>query len=258
MTALVETIAHGAIRELKLARPPANALNPELCRALVAAIAQAHDDGVRGLVLSGGERIFTAGLDVPHLLSLGADKAALHDAWQAFFAAARAVAESRIPLVTAITGHSPAGGCVIALCADRRVMARSVDAAKPYVIGLNEVQVGLVAPEGIQRLMRRAVGAHRAAQLLMQGELVPAEHALQIGLVDELADAEDVVPHAVAWLQKLLALPQRQMQETRAIARAEVVEALADQHINLARFVDGWASPDTQAALQAMVARLRK
>lgn len=258
MAALLETTAHGDIRELKLARPPANALNPELCRALVAAIAQARDDGVRGLVLSGGERIFSAGMDVPFLLSLGDDAAALHAAWQAFFDTARAMAGSPIPVAVAITGHSPAGGCVLALCADHRVMARSTDANKPYLIGLNEVQVGLVAPEGIQRLLRRAVGAHRAAQLIAAGELVPAERALQIGLVDELADAGDVVPRAVARLRKLAQLPQRQMLETRAIARAELIEALDDRHIDLAHFVAGWAAPDAQAALQAMVARLKK
>lgn len=258
MTALVETIGHGDIRELKLARPPANALNPELCDALVAAITQAQADGARGLVLSGGERIFTAGLDVPHLLSLGDDKLALHAAWQSFFRAARAVAESPLPIAAAITGHSPAGGCVLALCADHRVMSRSVDAAKPCVIGLNEVQVGLVAPEGIQRLLRRAVGAHRAAQLLAAGELVPAEFALQIGLVDALADASNVAPHAVAWLQKLLSVPRHAMLETRRIARAELVAALDDEHIRLDAFVESWFAPHTQTALQAMVARLKK
>ena len=64
----------------------------------------------------------------------------------------------------------------------------SVRHAKPFAIGLNEVQVGLVAPEGIQRLLRRAVGMHRAGILLTTAAMVPAEQALQIGLVDELAD----------------------------------------------------------------------
>ncbi|KEZ97436.1 enoyl-CoA hydratase, partial [Xanthomonas vasicola pv. vasculorum NCPPB 895] len=88
-------------------------------------------------------------------------------------------------------------------CCDYRVMARSADTAKPYGIGLNEVQVGLAAPEGIQRLLRRVVGAHRAERLLISGQLLPAEQAVKIGLVDELVDGELVTARAVAWLQEL-------------------------------------------------------
>src|SRR3546814_1904204 len=71
----------------------------------------------------------------------------------------------------------------------------------PYRIGLNETQVGLVAPDGIQRLMRRVVGAHRAERLLVSGELVESEQALAIGLVDELTDIDGVPARALAWLR---------------------------------------------------------
>ena len=174
MTTLIEVINHGSIRELRLARPPVNALDTELCRALIAAVTLAMTDDVHGIVLSGSERVFSAGLDVPHLLSHGEDRHAVLDSWQAFFGIARTLAESRIPVVAALTGHSPAGGCVLALCCDYRIMARSPDPARPFAIGLNETQVGLVAPEGIQQLLRRVVGIHRAERLLVSGELVPA------------------------------------------------------------------------------------
>src|SRR6185369_14457158 len=139
---LVERIAHGPIVELKLARPPVNALNPELCNDLREALAAAVRDGAQGIVLSGGPKVFSAGLDVPFLLSLGDDRAALMTAWSAFFDAARALAETPVPVAAALAGHAPAGGCVLALCCDYRVMAEG-----PYRLGLNETQVGLVAPE---------------------------------------------------------------------------------------------------------------
>ena len=258
MNALVETLQHGAIREIRMARPPVNALDNSLCRALIDALAAAIGDDVQGIVLSGGERVFSGGMDVPFLLAHGNDRAALLDSWTAFFGVASALAESRVPVAAAITGHAPAGGCVLALCCDYRVMARSVDPAKPYAIGLSETQVGLVAPEGIQQLLRRVVGPHRAERLLVAGALVPAERAFEIGLVDELADAGEVVPRAVAWLQSLLLLPRQPMLQTRALARAEVAEALQPANIQLERFIDNWHAPDTQAALQAMVARLKK
>lgn len=258
MTTLIETRDFGAIRCLQLARPPVNALDPELCRALIAALEVAYSDGVLGVVLAGSPRIFSAGLDVPYLLSLGDDRRAVLECWQAFFGAARLLGESRIPVVAAITGHAPAGGCVLALCCDYRVMARSLDPAKPFAIGLNETQVGLVVPEGIQRLMRRVVGDYRAERLLVAGEMVSAERALEIGLVDELVDIDHVVPRAVAWLEALLKLPHQPMLQTRAISRASVVEALSPDFIRLETFVQQWWEPDTQAALHALVSKLRK
>jgi enoyl-CoA hydratase/carnithine racemase len=258
MTTLIETRDFGAIRCLQLARPPVNALNPDLCRALIAALEDAYSDGVLGVVLAGSPKIFSAGLDVPYLLSLGEDHRAVMECWQAFFGAARLLAESRIPVVAAITGHAPAGGCVLALCCDYRVMARSNDPARPFALGLNETQVGLVVPEGIQRLMRRVVGEYRAERLLIAGEMLTAERALEIGLIDELADLDHVVPRAVAWLEALLKLPHQPMLQTRAIARQPVVEALSPQSIQLETFVQQWWEPDTQAALQALVAKLKK
>lgn len=250
---LVERIEHGPIRELKLARAPVNALNPELCGALSAALAEAARDGVQGLVLSGGPKVFSAGLDVPYLLSLGDDRAALMAAWESFFAAARALAAFPAPVVAAIAGHAPAGGCVLALCCDYRVMASG-----PFRIGLNETQVGLVAPEGIQHLLRRVVGLHRAERLLVAGELVEAERAHAIGLVDELTDIDEVAIRARVWLEGLLALPRQPVLQTRAIARADVIAALAPERIQLDHFIDAWSAPDTQAGLRALIAKLGK
>ncbi|KAF1718236.1 enoyl-CoA hydratase [Pseudoxanthomonas yeongjuensis] len=258
MSALVEILEHGPIREIRLARPPVNALDTDLCRALIAALDAAVAEGARGVVLSGNDKVFSAGLDVPHLMSHGDNRDALQDSWGAFFGATRTLAELRVPVVAALTGHSPAGGCVLALCCDYRIMARNPDPARPFAIGLNETQVGLVAPEGIQQLMRRVVGIYRAERLLVAGEMVPAERALEIGLVDELVAPQEVVPRAIGWLQQLLKLPSHPMLQTRAIARADLVAALHADNIRMDRFIEGWYSPDTQAALQALVARLKK
>ena len=116
----------------------------------------------------------------------------------------------------------------------------------------------LVAPEGIQALMARAVGAHRAERLLVAGAMVESAQALRIGLVDEVTGIDDVATRARVWLQELLQLPQGPMLETRRIARADVAACLRDERIDLPRFVAGWMQPDTQAALRAMLARIGK
>ena len=74
MSSLIETRDHGSVREIRLARPPVNALNTELCRALIHAVDTAVGDGVRGIVLAGNPKIFSAGMDVPYLLSLGGNR----------------------------------------------------------------------------------------------------------------------------------------------------------------------------------------
>lgn len=252
MTANIETFRHGDIVEIRLARPPVNALDPALCTGIATAVRAAVDDGAAGIVLSGGSTVFSAGLDVPHLLGLGS-RAEVGAAWDCFLDAARAIARSPVPVVAALTGHAPAGGCVLALCCDYRVMAEG-----PFRIGLNETQVGLVAPDGIQHLMRRAVGAHRAGLLLVTGELVDSARAHAIGLVDELAPPADVTARAVAWLEALVALPRTPVLRTRAIARADLLAALAPEALDIDTFVDAWTDPDTQAGLRALVARLGK
>jgi enoyl-CoA hydratase/carnithine racemase len=152
-----------------------------------------------------------------------------------------------------MAGHAPAGGCVLALCCDYRIMASG-----PFRIGLNETQVGLVAPEGIQRLMRRVVGTYRAERLLVAGEMLDAEQALQAGLVDELTDIDDVATRARVWLEQLLALPRQAMLQTRSIARADLIASLQPEYIHLQHFIEAWYLPSTQSALKALVARLGK
>ncbi len=252
---MIELHTHGPIHEIRMARPPVNALDPALLQAVRAAVEAAPGKGARGIVLSGAQGVFSGGMDVPYLMAQ--EPAGMRQAWEDFFAACLALAKSPVPVVAAIGGHAPAGGCVLALCCDYRVMARSPDPAKPFRIGLNEVQVGLAVPEGIQMLLRRLVGPRRAERLMVAGAMVPARRAFAIGMVDELADLANVTSTAIGWLSGLLALPSSPMLRTRALARADVVEALT-HHVHLDRFLDVWDEPDTRNTLLALVAKLKK
>jgi enoyl-CoA hydratase/carnithine racemase len=239
------------IREIQLARPPVNALNLELLRALHAAVDDAVQGGVRGIVLSGAQGLFSAGVDVPALL--GRDRAGVREYWREFFALCAALARAPIPLVAAITGHSPAGGAVLALFCDYRVMAEG-----PYRIGLNEVQVGLIVPESIQLALRRVVGTYRAERLLVAGAMIEAGEALACGFVDELTGVDQVSTRALHWLGELLALPSHAMLATRKLARADLAAAYADlDALPLDDFVEEFFHPQTQAVLQQLVARLK-
>lgn len=254
---MLETHRHEAVVELRLARPPVNALDSQLVKQLRTAIESAPALGARGIVLSGRAGMFSAGLDVPALLQL--KRPELIAFFRDFFALCNAIASSPIPVVAAITGHSPAGGAVLSIFCDYRVMARSVDAAKPFRIGLNEVQVGLTVPTVIQLGLQRLVGPYRAERLLVAGAMVEPEKALAIGLVDEVVNADEVVSRAIEWLREQFRSPQLAMLGTRQIARRDLVKIFEyPENLELDDFADSWFGSETQTTLKALVAKLKK
>ena len=238
------------ITEIRLNRPPVNALDTALLVALREAFEQAPANGQRGLVLSGAQGLFSAGVDIPALLAL--DRDGVHRFWREFFALCSTLARLPIPIVAAITGHAPAGGAVLALFCDYRVMAQG-----PYRIGLNEVQVGLIVPDSIQHALRRVVGTYRAERLLVSGAMIESDAALACGFVDELTVAEQVTTRALHWLGELLALPSQAMLSTRALARADLIAAVDPDTLPLDDFIDAYFQPEAQATLQQLVARLK-
>jgi len=248
---MIRTIERGAIRELQLDRPPANALSPELIVSLRNAIEQAPSQGVRALVLSGSPGKFSAGLDVP--LLLGLDKPAISEFWPAFYGLAGAIAESAIPIAAAITGYAPAGGAVLATFCDWRVMADG-----DYKIGLNEVQVGLPLPPVILAGLRRLVGPRQAERLAVGGEMMSPMEALRVGFIDEAAPPEKVVERALEYCRRLLALPAEAMTSTRRLARADLVALFENVEPELRRVIELWWAPSTQTQLRALVERLKK
>lgn len=248
---MIEISRHGAVHELRLARPPVNALDPALVAALTAAVAAAPGEGARALVLSGQPGRFSGGLDVPALLVL--ERPAVEKFLGDFLALMRAIALSEIPIVAAITGHSPAGGAVLAIHCDYRVMADG-----DFRVGLNEVQVGLALPRLIHSTLVRVVGTRQAERLAVSGAMLTAGEALAIGLVDELTAPEGVVERALQVARDWIALPPRAMARTRALARADLAAAFAsEERSTWEAFVADWYSEETQATLAALVDRLK-
>jgi len=246
------TIDHSPIRELRLNRPPVNALTAELIVALRKAVEAAPQEGVSALILSGSPGRFSAGLDVPLLLDC--DRSAIGELWRKLYSLMRALACSSIPIAAAITGHAPAGGTVLPTFCDWRVMA-----AGEFKMGLNEVQVGIPLPPVILAALRRLVGARQAERLAVGGLLLSPGEALEIGWIDEVAPPDEVIERARKWCESLLALPAEAMTKTRREARSDLV-AIFDRGLEaeLDEVVAGWWSPSTQDTLRALAARLRK
>lgn len=249
---MILTFEHELVRELKLNRPPVNALSIELISTLRRAIEEAPRQGVRAIVISGAPGKFSAGLDLPLLLTLG--DAEMKVLWGELYSLLRVIATSAVPIVAAITGHSPAGGAVLCLFCDCRIMAEG-----DFKIGLNEVQVGIPLPPVILTGLRRLVGKRHAERLAVSGALISPAEALHVGLVDELAPVEQVIERAIAWCKGMLALPPNAMTTTRLEARKDLGVLFAsnlDPEVD--RVLAGWWHPETQSTLHAIAQQLGK
>ena len=248
---MIAVIEHGQIRELQLNRPPANALSTEMMHAIRLAVEAAPQEGARALVLSGSPGMFSAGLDVPLLLTL--DRSGISEAWCALYAMMEAIARSSIPIVAAITGHAPAGGTVLSLFCDYRIVAEG-----NWKLGLNEVQVGIPLPPVILAGLRRLVGPRNAEHLGMRGLLVPPAQALKYGLVEEIVPSDQLIARAIEWCREVLALPPLAMSDTRRLARADIVAIFdQDRGKELDSVIATWWSEETQVVLQGLAKKLK-
>jgi len=242
----------GRIRELRLARPPVNALDGELLRALIAALESR--DGDSAIMVTGRPGLFSAGLDVRAMLEL--DRDAIAAVFVELWRVQRAIATSPVPVIFGLSGHSPAGGTVLAIHGDYRVMASG-----DFRLGLNEVQVGLFPGPVIHGAFQRLVGGH-AAQLLTRGALIDPATALRVGLVDELCDVAQVGSRALEVAREFCALPRTPMRRTRELVRRDLVELFgspAHAHMYEREFgvmaAEMWFSQETQQQLRRLFNR---
>jgi Delta3-Delta2-enoyl-CoA isomerase len=249
---MILTHDHGAVRELQLNRPPANALSPELIVAIKQAVELAPQDGARALVLSGSQGRFSAGLDIPLLLSL--DRPTIAGLWRDLYALLGALACSTIPIAAAITGHATAGGTVLPMFCDYRIAAQG-----DWKLGLNEVQVGLPLPPLVFSGLKCLIGGHQAERLAVGGLLISSNEAARVGLVDEVVPLDQVANRAIEWSRSLLALPVDAMAITRRRARADLFDLFAQPFdLELEQVNATWWSPEAQTSLRVLVDRLAR
>jgi enoyl-CoA hydratase/carnithine racemase len=248
---MINRMIHGEIHELRLNRPPVNALSPDLLQFLAEEIRRSTEQGARAIVLSGREGVFSGGLDVPLLVEL--DREEFGRFLVGFFDAIEALAASAVPVAAAITGHCPAGGAVLSLCCDRRVMA-----AGEFTIGLNEVRIGIPLPGIVTHLVVRAVGQRIGEALCVSGRLMLPAEALDVGFVDEVVPVGEVVGSARRWCEHIIEAPPESLADTRSMLRRDLVAAIQSRREeDTRRFAELWFQPPLQAAMRELVATLK-
>ncbi|MCB1055778.1 MAG: enoyl-CoA hydratase/isomerase family protein [Acidobacteria bacterium] len=249
---MLDITDRGPVRVLRLQRPPVNALDPALITALRSAVETAPRDGARALLLAGTPGRFSGGLDLRVLLGL--DREALRPVWQDFFELMAGLATSPIPVAAAMTGHAPAGGTVLGIFCDYRVLAEG-----GFKVGLNEVQVGLPLPHPIYRAFERLIGPRIAERMAVEGTLIEPAEALAIGLVDELAPVDEVEARAEAWCRRVVDLPPSAFEQTRRRARqplAGYFSTGAAREQEVEGLLDAWFGDECQRTLRGVLAAL--
>ena len=241
------------IATITLCRGKSNALNAELITELDDMLKNiSADDQIGGVILTGNAPFFSAGLDLIELYHYNETEARLF--WEQFLGFVANIVAFKKPIVAAISGHSPAGGCVMALACDYRIMAEG-----PYIIGLNEVPVGIIVPNSIFQLYSFWIGNAEATRSLLSGKLYQPEEALKVGLVDELVKNESLLTTAERKIKKYIELESNTWSQSKLNIREELIQAAsADQSEALEKMLAQWWSPATRHILKTIIENLQR
>jgi enoyl-CoA hydratase len=249
---MIERSEHEGILTLRLAHGKVSALDVELLDALLRELDGAAQ-GARALVLTGTGTIFSAGVDLFRLTQEGADYVRrflplLSRLLRALFAFPR-------PVVAAANGHAIAGGCVLVLACDVRLMAEGAGR-----IGIPELLVGVPFPTAALEVVRFAVPCDKVQALLYTGRTLPPQDALAAGLVDEVV-APDALPARAQEIARQLALiPPQAYRLTKQALRAEALgrmDGASEAHERA--LLEAWSAAETHEHIREYLRRtLRK
>ncbi len=197
----------------------ANALGFAMMDAVEAALARAEREAA-AVVLVGRKGRFSAGFDLAEMMA-GADQARAMVRRGADFLLR--VYTLPMPLVVACTGHALAGGALLVLTGDVRVIARGA-----FRIGLNEVQIGLPVPVLAMELARDRLHPSHLTAATLFADVADPERAVTVGFADELASEEGLLDAALAHARRLTALPREAYAKTKVSLRGPTVRHVRD------------------------------
>jgi enoyl-CoA hydratase/carnithine racemase len=158
------------------------------------------------------------------------------------------------PVVAAINGHAYAGGAVLALASDARVMAQG-----EFGFALNEINIGLVLPPGMMRMAIRAAGPAAARELVVAGKIFTPTDASAVRLASEITEAEAVIDRALAQASELAGKPPETFGKVKRLFNEALglPPARSDREF-LAQFIEHWFSAESIEHKQKVIDALRR
>jgi enoyl-CoA hydratase len=224
-----------------------NALNARVRRELVDALdALAADPDVRVVILTGaGDRAFVAGADIGEFAERSPlEQRAAMEGRRVF----EVLADYPKPTIAALNGYALGGGCELALACDLRIAARSARLGQP------EVALGLLPGGGGTQRLPRLVGLGRAMRMILTGDLLDAEEAARIGLVDEVVDDDALAERARAVAARIAAhSPVAVKLIKQAVRAAAELPLSAGLALERELFITAFASEDRAEGVAAFL-----
>lgn len=245
----------GGVALLTLAKEPVNSMDTAMWLGLHAALRTVEADAsVNALIITSGlaKDVFTAGNDLGELYAPRTSAARYRTFWVAQSAFLRDLLTSRLATVAAVRGACPAGGCMLAMCCDVRLMTPDGG------MGLNEVALGIPVPRFWAARMAQLIGQRAADDLVLNGRMIGAAEAARLGLVDQLLPKGELQGAAEARAAALAKLPNAARAATKLSLRQDFCAAW-EQYYSGDEPEWGWrmlAQPATVAQLGAVLKRL--
>jgi enoyl-CoA hydratase/carnithine racemase len=203
------------VRRLTISNPAKrNALDHAILDGIAEAVRAADGDGVRALILTGADGMFSSGYDIGDIpedvFAAEAEKLVAHP----FTSAIDALDATDVPTIAALPGHTIGGGLELALACDLRVARDGIK------LGMPPAKLGLVySHTGLRRFLH-AIGEPRTRELFLLGRTISAREARTWGLVHEVAGAEDLDGFALDWAAELVANAPLSVRGNKRVLRA--------------------------------------
>jgi enoyl-CoA hydratase len=246
---MIERGTLGPARLLRLAHGKASAFDLEFLRALEGELAEAERDAVPALVLTGTGGIFSAGVDLVRLRDGGPGY--LREFLPVLDACFERLFFFPHPTVAAVNGHAIAGGGVLTLACDRKLMSRG-----PGRIGLPELKVGVPFPTIVIEIARATLPPPVFQEIVLAGATYDPDTAATRGFVDEVVEPDALIARAEAVATELAALPATSYRISKERLRRPAREAfLRSRDADAVATLGAWQSPEVRTAVAEFVAR---
>lgn len=240
---MIELEHRGPVTILHMVRGRGNALEISFLQAMLDALEILERSECRAVVLTGKGRIFGAGVDLPALVAGGPEY--VREFIPLMTRGFERLVKFPKPLVAATNGHAIAGGAILMLACDVRLLARGE--AK---VGLTEVLVGVQFPAWALEIARFATPPQHFPEMILTGRTWGPDQALARGLVDELVEPDQLLARACAVAEELSAVPPATYAATKLAVRRPMIEAA--ERLTAAEdavIIERWCSPAVMASV---------
>ncbi|ADU93862.1 MULTISPECIES: enoyl-CoA hydratase/isomerase family protein [Geobacillus] len=227
-------------------RPPLNPLNTKVFQELSALIdeLEAHQQVGAVVITGAGEKAFVAGADIREMMDL--DLAGMMEMNKISRIAFLKIENASKPVIAAVNGLALGGGCELALACDLRICSENAKFAFP------EVNLGIIPGGGGTQRLPRIVGQGVAKELLYFGEMIDAKRALAIHLVNKVVPADQLLPTAKEWAEKLAQKPTMALRMLKeAVNTGANVDLQSGLMVETACFGNAFATEDRKEGMRA-------